>query len=251
MGYRADLIRHHEEFGLSAWPALHTIYDDGWLLRFAGGYTRRANSVNPVYPTSSDLDEKIERCVTLYRAQEVRLVFKMTEAVQPVALDAQLARRGFIVEGHTSVQTIDLATLDLGQLQPVTILAQRTDEWITHYIRLNDLAPLLAPTVTRLLATIGLPAAYATIIEDGAVVAVGLGVAGQGYVGLFDIVTDAHYRNRGLGRRLVLNLLRWGRAQGASRGFLQVVPENTPAIRLYQSIGFREVYPYWYRARKG
>ena len=103
------------------------------------------------------------------------------------------------------------------------------------------------PTVSRLLANMGLTTAYASIVEDDAAVAVGLGVAGQGVVGLFDIVTDPQQRGRGLGRRLVLNLLRWGQAQGAQQGFLQVVPENIPAMRLYQSIGFREAYQYWYR----
>lgn len=249
MGHRTDLIRRYEEFGLSAFPAVYTVYDDGWVLRFAGGYTRRSNSVNPIYPSSDNLDEKIERCAALYRALGVRMVFKLTDAVQPPDLDAQLARRGFEAEGRTSVQTIDLVSLDFADLQPVTIQAQRSDGWVADYARFNKIDPARIPTITRLLDNMGLSAAYASIVEEGRVVAVGLGVAGQGCAGLFDIVTDAGQRKRGLGRRLVLNLLRWGRGQGAAQGFLQVVPQNTPAIRLYDSIGFREAYQYWYRAR--
>lgn len=248
MGYRTDLIRRHEEFSLSAWPALHTVYDDGWVLRLAEGYTRRSNSVNPLYASSSDLDAKIERCRQLFQSQGVRLVFKMTTATQPSDLDAQLAQRGFEAEGHTSVQMIDLADLDLNNSQPVTIDSHCSDGWITDFVRLNQLDPARISTISQLLANMGLPAAYATIVDNGEAVAAGLGVAGQGYVALFDIVTDPHQRNRGLGRCMVLNLLRWGRAQGATRGFLQVVPQNTPAIHLYQTIGFREVYQYWYRA---
>ena len=67
MGHRTDLIRRHEEFGLSAFPALSTVYDDGWVLRFAESYTRRSNSVNPVYPSADNLDAKIERCAAVYR----------------------------------------------------------------------------------------------------------------------------------------------------------------------------------------
>jgi ribosomal protein S18 acetylase RimI-like enzyme len=249
MGHRTDLIRRHEEFGLSAFPALSTVYDDGWVLRFAEGYTRRSNSVNPIYPSSGDLSEKIERCAALYRTQGVRMVFKMTDAVLPSDLDAQLAQHGFEAEGRTSVQTIDLASLDFDDLPPVTIQSQPGDAWVANYVRMNEYDPARIPTVSRLLANMGLPAAYASIMENETVIAVGLGVAGQGFVGLFDIVTDPQQRKRGLGKRLVYNLLHWGQTQGATQGFLQVVPQNTPAMRLYESIGFHEAYQYWYRAR--
>ncbi|MDB5085123.1 MAG: family N-acetyltransferase, partial [Bacilli bacterium] len=35
-----------EELTLNNWQPLQTMLYDGWLLRFAGGYTKRANSVN-------------------------------------------------------------------------------------------------------------------------------------------------------------------------------------------------------------
>ena len=141
-------------------------------------------------------------------------------------------------------------SLAFDDLSPVTIQPQPDDEWVTEYVTMNGFDPARIPTVRRLLANMGLPTAYASIREGDTMVAVGLGVAGQGFVGLFDIVTDPQQRGRGLGRRLVRNLLRWGREQGATQGFLQVVPENAAAIRLYESLGFRELYQYWYRARK-
>ena len=34
------MIRLIEELSLNAWPALQTVLYDGWVLRFADGYTR-------------------------------------------------------------------------------------------------------------------------------------------------------------------------------------------------------------------
>ena len=78
-------------------------------------------------------------------------------------------------------------------------------------------------------------------------IAVGLGVAENGFVGLFDLVTDEKFRNRGFGKELVLNLIEWGKQNGAQRAYLQVMLNNAPALHLYEKLGFREVYQYWYR----
>jgi len=64
---------------------------------------------------------------------------------------------------------------------------------------------------------------------------------------LFDVATATPARNQSIGRRLVGHLLAWGRAQGVRTGHLAVVADNTPALRLYTRLGFREAYRYWYR----
>ena len=57
-----DDILYIEERSLNAHPAIETQFYDGWVLRFAGGYTKRANSVNPLYVGALPLDEKIAFC---------------------------------------------------------------------------------------------------------------------------------------------------------------------------------------------
>ena len=45
-------IKVLEEVMLNALPSLNTMYYDGWNLRFAEGYTNRANSVNVFGPST-------------------------------------------------------------------------------------------------------------------------------------------------------------------------------------------------------
>ena len=56
-------IRTIEEAGLNAWPAHQQTLYDGWVLRFADGYTKRANSANSVYRSTLALAGKIARLV--------------------------------------------------------------------------------------------------------------------------------------------------------------------------------------------
>jgi len=42
-------------------------------------------------------------------------------------------------------------------------------------------------------------------------------------------------------------LLHWGAEAGATSAYLQVRAQNTPALRLYESMGFKTAYGYHYR----
>jgi N-acetylglutamate synthase len=243
------LIRHIEELSLNAWPALHTLLDDGWVLRLAAGYTRRANSVNPLYPGRRDAADKIAAAEALYHSQRQRVVFKMTPEVHPVDLDALLAERGYGAEATTSVQTLDVG---LGLASPPTAPAlllegEHSAEWLAAYARMNVLDAARQAILQRILAQIIPARRFASLSQDGQIVACGLGVLQAGMLGLYDIVTDPRFRRQGHARHLLQGLLSWGQQAGAQRAYLQVMLNNAPALALYAQLGFREAYQYWYR----
>jgi N-acetylglutamate synthase len=246
-------VRFIEELTLNAWPCLQTVHYDGWLLRFARGYTRRANSVNPLYASTLDTIEKIRYCEQLYHSKDLPAVFKMTPAIQPADLDGLLAEQGYREEALTSVQTVDLSRVEPPAMQSVAITSRLTDFWLATYCRLNGIDSRHVLTMTRMLNNIIPVRCFAALRNDDhpdkEIIAVGLGVVERGYIGFFDIVTAEHMRNRGIGTQLMLHLLQWGCANGAEHAYLQVMCNNAPALRLYGKLGFTELYQYWYRVK--
>ncbi len=244
-------IRFFEELSINAWPALQTSYDDGWVMRVAGGYTRRANCVNPLYPAADDLTAKVERAEAWYRSRGQDTVFKLTEQAQPAGLDDLLIGRGYQEASRSHVKQRSLADVQAPDERPVSFASSVSAEWLTAFCRMHsyDLTYYL-PLMTAMLERLVPQACFASMQQDGQIVAVGIGVIDRGYIGLYDMVTDRAYRGRGLARQLILSLLRWGKSNGAENAYLMVASTNEPAIRLYSALGYQQMYSYWYRVKK-
>lgn len=243
------MIRFLEEISLNTWPALRTQHFDGWVLRFANGYTRRANSVSPLYPSALPALQKIAYCEELYGAQGLPTVFKLTSAAQPENLDELLAGQGYRRDAQTSTQTLNLENIPAPQTDSVILTEWLTDDWVTAYCQLNNVAERNIGPMMGILNNIPSPHCFATYELQGEAASFGAAALERGYLILFDIVTVAEFRNRGLARHMILSLLHWGKAQGARHAFLQVMVDNPPALHLYEKLGFREVYQYWYRVK--
>ena len=243
------MISHLEELALNAWPALQTVLYDGWVLRHARGYTRRANSVQPLYTSTLDPLEKLAYCERFYRDLGLDTVFKMTKGAEPEGLDALLERRGYRSEARTSVQTLALRDLPQPTFAPINADIDLTSGWLTDLARINHIPDSFVPVVRRLLQGIVPPHVFIGLREGDQNIALGLGVVERGTLGLFDLVTAPEWRSQGLGRQLTLHLLQWGMNHGARDAYLQVQHDNTPALKLYGSLGFMEQYSYWYRVK--
>lgn len=75
----------------------------------------------------------------------------------------------------------------------------------------------------------------------------------KGWAHIMNLCVAPACRGQGLGRRLLAHLLTVAAAEGAGRAWLEVRPDNHPAVRLYQSMGFRfkHRHPDYYRTRRG
>lgn len=242
-------IRSLEELSMNAWPALQTLHDDGWVLRFANGFGRRANSVSPLYAGSKELKEKIGDCEALYRSKGQRVIFKLTQASLPAGLDKILAADGYETDAHTGVQLLDLARWQGIPLDGVTLAEAPNADWLAAYARMSDIKNEEMLTHERILRAIIPDSRFAAISVGGQIIACGLGVLQNGWVGFYDIRTDSAFRRQGYAQRVMEALLAWAKAEGAVRGYLQVMLNNPPALAMYAKLGFKEAYQYWYRVK--
>ncbi|MBD2866148.1 GNAT family N-acetyltransferase [Paenibacillus oceani] len=242
-----------EERSLNAWPALQTFLYDGWLLRFADGYTKRSNSIQPLYAPemqSGSISGKVRRCESLYTSAGLDTIFKITPFITPGDLDPFLEERGYERVDPTSVKTAPLTGLREPSLPEIRIEETLSTDWLRTMAAFQHLSETNQGITARLLQPSCLKKGFFTLYKEGKPVACGLGVIEQGDIGLYDIVTNPNERNKGYGEQLILHMLQWARREGAARCYLLVVQQNLPAVRLYEKLNFQEIYTYWYRVKK-
>jgi RimJ/RimL family protein N-acetyltransferase len=239
-----------EELSLNNWQALSTLFYDGWVLRFADGYTKRANSINPIHYSTLDLNVKIKECEKIYSDNNMRTIYKISPFVHLENLDEILEDKGYSLIDSTSVQTLKLDNIKEPHLNSVKIKETVTAEWLNNFCKLNNIENENMGTMERMLSNIKTKKGFISLYDKDQVIACGFGVIEREYIGLYDIVTDLNYRNQGFGEQMILNLLRWGKENGARYSYLAVVLNNKAALRLYSKIGFAQIYKYWYRVKE-
>lgn len=238
--------RRIEEAGLNSWPALQQLHYDGWLVRFAQGYTKRANSVTPLYPSLEPGEGKIAWCEQLYRQRRLPTVFRLLSfSEESQRLDHMLEQCGYTALDLTRVWSLPLSSAPTEGNLALRNLSLA--EWLPIYAQWTERFSDLQHVHRLLLEQIMSPTLFAALYQDDVCVACGLGVLEDNVFGLFDIVTNPEQRRKGYGMQLVTSMLAWGKQQGAQDAYLQVVDTNMPARQLYAKLGFEERYQYWYR----
>ncbi len=237
-----------EESSLNAWPAVSTVCRQGCLLRFADGYTKRSNSVNALY-RFGDAAELIDYAEAAYAGRKLSTVFKILGSRAYEELDSMLDGRGYKVLDRTTVRTADLSRAGHGVSPEVRIEESFSAEWVDGFIGANHLEPR-APAVRSVLGLIQVETLVASVVENGRISAFGFAAVEDKRAGFFDIFVRQERRGSGLGRKIMESLMAAARNAGAEEGYLQVMDNNLPAQALYDKLGFRPLYPYWYRVRE-
>lgn len=239
-----------ENLSLKAWSAFETINYDGWLLRFADGYTKRVNSVTVLDNVESNLADRIAYCESQYRSRQQKPIFRLLSFNNPDKLDLELADRGYQLADPTFVVGLELSTLARSPNSIMKIHSENLDDWLNFYYNHFNINPSdqKKPHVHRkILAAIESETIFASLKLSKAVLGGAIGILESGYLGIFDVFINPAYRRCGFATNIMQNLLQWGSDRGASFSYLQVAKTNIFACALYEKFGYQPLYEYWYR----
>jgi ribosomal protein S18 acetylase RimI-like enzyme len=246
-------IREIEEVAADAVPAAVVERLGGWRLRFNHGVKRRPNSVLANRDDDTlDTETKIGRAEAFYAAHGLRARFQLSPASVPGALDALLAGRGYLrVPESVCVQVAALGALPntvSASATGLALLSQPSEAWLELLCETEGLTGAQEAALREMLGKLPGEAVFAFARDRaGRPAAAGVGVAHGGLLGLFNIATHPRARRQGLASAVVTSLCSWGRERGLTRAYLQVSEGNTGAQTVYQKLGFRTLYEYFYR----
>lgn len=242
----SGLVRELEELSFRTLPALEQERYRGWVLRWSGGGSRRANSINPIDPAPQGLQATVDYGEAWFAARDTSAIFRLTPLAPP-GLPAELADRGYQPIDSTVVMTGPIGTHAVSS--NVTIAENPDADWLRITSSLPPDSTRLASLAAQLM-TSGGRNCFASIQDGASTVAVGQSIDLDGYTTIYNMRTVPAAQGRGHAATILGTLLATGRNGGSTTAVLQVTQDNAPAQALYRPFGFSPVYEYryWQRA---
>jgi ribosomal protein S18 acetylase RimI-like enzyme len=244
------LVAACEERIVNAWPAPSTLMIEGWVVRFAHGYSGRANSASPLQAGATLSEGALALIERLYAEAGLPPCIRLTPLTQP-GMARRLAARGYRLRDASIGMVAGLAGRAPAPVEGLTIAPSATPGWIAAVAARQSPDKSDPEKLGAIVRNIRLPAAFAALHVEGAPVALGLSVAERGMAEIGSVIVDAHARGKGHGRALIMGLMAWAQGQGCHSAYLQVEANNAVAIRLYESLGFSPAYLYQTWVRDG
>ena len=232
-----DAYETLENVCADAWPAMteHRIGD--WRLRAAGGFTGRANSALAVGDPGMPVARALDRVREFARDQRIPAV---VQAVAGSRAERAVAAAGWVPNtGHAAGHVVSVLLGPLGTRagDGIEIRPEPTREWWD----LTAGSPEPTPAQRHVLTTGDVGYGVAEITAG----AVRAAVVGD-VLHIARLEVRPEHRRRGLATALMAACGPWAAARGATRCALQVAVGNTPALALYEALGFTEHHRYRY-----
>lgn len=231
------------EFACSrAWPPLVEEPLGEWRLRWADGFTGRANSALAVGDPGRPVPEALR--VVCDFAHD-RGIPPMVQVLRDSPNEHAIAAEGWAEakRHHRGHEVVVLTTPLTGTATAdgVTVHDEPTPEWWAL-----TLGPGEDTDAARAVLTGG-KVGYGVATLDGVTAGVVRGALVDGWLHVGRLEVDPAFRRRGLASALMGGLHAWGAEHRAGHAVLQVAEGNSGALALYAGLGYapHHRYRYW------
>ncbi len=249
-----DLQEQLELLSDRAMPGIERESVGSWTMRASHGATGRANSTwaprsSPGSMSTNDsLASAVDTVEAWYQQRSLLPIFQIFENSNS-GLSAELDRRNYpqLPGGLVMTGSIEQVRAESEPYRVVPRACRCWPEPPADFVSLVDNNDRLAEmTQTELSQSF-------VLVLDDAEDSLGGGIAtlDGDWLGLFAMRTVPGARRQGIATVVLNELVRRGIEAGARTVWLQVAPDNDPAIALYEGLGMTVVHRYHYRRLNG
>jgi GNAT superfamily N-acetyltransferase len=252
--HRAISVEDLERIMVSGHPPIERENLGDWVLRAAHGYTGRANSVLPLGDPGCPLETAVERAERWYAARglpaKAQLAFPDGAEPGDDPLGRLLLDRGYSLSPQVRVLTA--ASREVARMPTPHGFALESSPDLTIEF-LDHCEPRVCEHRQAASAVLGGPEDQAFVLArhtgSGRVAGVARVPFHDGWAGLFGVHVEEADRRLGLGSALTAAAARLAADRGVLSVYLQVEDPNTPALALYERLGFTTHHRYAYLTR--
>jgi ribosomal protein S18 acetylase RimI-like enzyme len=229
-----ETLRRLERLHVRAWPATETARVDGWLWRWSGGASQRANSVSTIDFIGNDIDRALDQIEARYRAKASPSRLHTFDLSEPPGLPRLLTDRGYDA-GETTLTMLATAPAGIPPVD-VAIADDAPAEWLDVYM--SAITESRRAVNRQILRRVPDPRAFFSVRRGGRVISTALCVVDGGHAVVECVATREDARGQRGADAAMRALMAWAASLGAHTIGLQVVDQNQPALALYRRLGF-------------
>ncbi|UYP01318.1 GNAT family N-acetyltransferase [Oceanotoga sp. DSM 15011] len=248
---KENFIQQFEQVTLNAWPALNEYYMDGWLLRFSNGFTKRANSVNILYDSNDDLEYKLKKCEGIYEKMNLRPIFKLTDSTHYIK--EFLESHDYTPIGKSDVQLLHISHDDISFEEKsdseLVCFEEFNEEWFEIFCNMKNLNLEQRSTAKKMFEKMLNESLYIILKRNENIIGIAMAVFESEFVGVFDLIINEDFRRLGHGEYIMNFILNYSSERGYRKSYLQVLSDNESAFKLYEKLGYKTVYNYYYMVK--
>jgi N-acetylglutamate synthase len=250
-----------ERLMVDGWPPLERAELGGWLLRAAGGFTGRANSVLPLGDPGRPLPDAVRAAEGWYAERGLRPMFSLFGpegfAVTDDVLGALLSARGYTDVNRSVVMTAAVASLvsatgrgpseAVDEGRAVVSVREGRVPWPQWWAASDERRRGSRELAQAVMA--GSPDQVLLAAEvDGRTVATVRVAFAHAWAGVFGLHVQPGSRRLGVATTLMGAAAAQAQARGNASMYLQVERANAGAVALYRRLGCATHHEYVYLA---